>query len=100
MSVLHVPIGQAVTIHLEFRDKTGALANPSAGNLKVRDPAGNITTTALGSLTHPSTGIYELDVTANLVGRWNWYGNSTAGLVAANQGYFVCDAVEWAAEYP
>ena len=100
MSVDHYPIGQGVTIHLEARNKTGVLADVTTGNLKVRAPDGSVTTTAWGSLTHVSTGVYELDVLGNQTGRWNWYGNTTAPFNSAHQGYFVVDPVEWATEYP
>jgi hypothetical protein len=60
----------------------GTLTNATTVTIKVKDPSHNVTTYV--SPTHPSTGVYSVIITPNIVGTWWWQlvsvGNSADAL--------------------
>lgn len=61
--------GTTVTAKVTYTDlSSGNPANPAGGvTVKVRDPAGNVTTPAP---LNPSVGVYEVDVDGATEGTW------------------------------
>jgi len=66
MTVAH-DIGDKRRIVANFKDPAGVLTNPTTVTSKVRDPAGIITTP---SPVNDGVGIFNLDITFTLPGRW------------------------------
>lgn len=56
----------------EFRDRDGALVDPTGVTLTVVDPAGAVQTFTTPDFTHPSTGVYETEVTVDAPGYWRY----------------------------
>jgi hypothetical protein len=80
--------GQTVTLSATFLNTaTGAPINPASVELRVLDPSMKETDTLTGSLTHPSTGVYSLNVVAYLIGTWFYRWASTTPY-SAGEGSF------------
>lgn len=76
--------GSEVDLDFTFRDKSGALADPTTATFYVEQADGTVTTYALNQATRLSTGVYELTiVTTNVPGRWYYRGQGTSGLVCS-----------------
>lgn len=56
----------------QFRDRAGALVDPTGVALTVVDPAGAVQTFTGAALTHPSVGVYEAEVTVDQEGFWRF----------------------------
>lgn len=71
--MFHAVEGQTVVIGNAtgpFKDRDGVLVDPSVVVITVTDPA-TVTTTYTGlALTHPSVGVYELELLVDLAGIW------------------------------
>ena len=85
-------IGAAVTLTFTFLNNSGQVADPGAGNIYVRAPSGTITTTALSAATHPSTGVYTINVVPDAYGFWYYRAVSTSPNSASLDQYFNCEA--------
>lgn len=70
------------------RVDNGALVDPSSVTIKVRDPAGAEVSYTGGQLTHPSTGVYGLNVDCPIPGKW--YGR-----IAASGDYAGASELGW-----
>jgi len=81
-------IGAGVTLTFSFYNSSGALADPASGNIYVRSPSGTITTTALSAATHPSTGVYTINVSPDAYGFWYYRATSTSPSSASLDAYF------------
>lgn len=66
MTVAH-DIGDKRRIVATFKDPAGVLTNPTTVTSQVRDPAGTITTP---TPANDGPGIFNLDITFDLAGRW------------------------------
>jgi hypothetical protein len=82
----HYELGEAVLLASDdppFTTLVGAaLIDPSALTLSVRDPSGAITAYLIGQLTHVSTGVFSLALTATKSGEWSYQftaGGNVAG---------------------
>lgn len=67
--------GQTVVIGSSsgpFRDRDGTPVDPTTVALTVTDPAGTTQTYTGAELTHPSTGVYEREVTVDSPGFWRF----------------------------
>lgn len=58
-----VDIGDVKRLQATFTDVSGALANPTAINLIIREPDGTEITKVIGDMTNPSTGVFHFDHT-------------------------------------
>ena len=65
-----VVVTNAPPLGAPFTDRTGALVDPTTVTVTVLDPAHSSTTYSGGDLTHPSVGVYEVEVTVDLEGIW------------------------------
>lgn len=63
-------VGDDMIAYADFENAAGALTTPTAGTLRVQDPAGAETTYAFATLQNPSTGRLEKTIRATLAGRW------------------------------
>lgn len=79
-------IGDAVVLTAEFR-VGGVLTAPTSPTIKVRDPAGTITTYSGGTLTTVAAGIYEVTVYPTAEGVWTWRGSGTGAAYGAKEGH-------------
>ena len=79
-------VGDSVRLEVEFRDSAGALADPTAVQVKVEDPAG--TETTYTDETKDATGLYHKDVTATAPGTWQYRWEGSGALVAISEGSF------------
>jgi hypothetical protein len=72
--------GEVYRSSVEFRDSTGALANPTTITVKYETPAGTETTKTYAGdpavVIRPSTGVFYIDITASTAGVWPvlWIG--------------------------
>lgn len=82
-------VGATVTLQATFRDIAGGLVDPIV-MLYVRDPLGVESTPVP---TNPSTGVFEYELTLDVVGvwRWRWEGESTEGTIVC-EGVVCADA--------
>lgn len=62
------------------------LSSPSDPTIKIRTPAGTISTKTVSDLTNPGTGRYYYDQLLDSAGIWRWRGYATSGVVAAGEG--------------
>jgi hypothetical protein len=78
-------IGDRPILVATFRDEDDALTTMSAITWKIIDPAGTITTQAIGSSTAVSTGVYEWQIPAAfaLHGRHTLRAQGTAPIESA-----------------
>lgn len=72
--------GQAITLRAEFRNKAGALEDPTNVTVTTKAPDGTVT--SYTDALHPSVGVYEKDVVLDQAGRW-WVRIAGTGAVAA-----------------
>lgn len=68
-----------------FRDITGALSNPSAIDMTIREPDGTMTNKVIGDLANPSVGVFTYDFTITQAGRHVCKFDATAGVVSASE---------------
>ncbi len=68
-------VGDVEFLSATFRDKDGALFDPTAVTFKVKKPDG--TTETLSSLTNGSTGVYTKSYTPATVGKYEWFAIGT-----------------------
>lgn len=65
------------------------LSAPSDPTIKIKNPAGTITTKTVSDLTNPGTGRYYYDQQLSTEGVWRWRGYATSGVYAAGDGSIV-----------
>ncbi|HEX5082339.1 MAG TPA: hypothetical protein VFY40_09845 [Blastocatellia bacterium] len=75
--------GQTVTLRIVWKDAAGALVDPSALTVQIKDPLGVATQFTFGTdeeLIRDSQGNYHIDRDPSLQGRYNakWQGTSGA----------------------
>jgi hypothetical protein len=78
--------GQTVKVSVAFTDANGAAANPTTVTCKVEKPDGTETTytsTSTPSITNPSTGTFQLIVTASQSGMWAYRWEGVTGSTTA-----------------
>lgn len=78
-------LGSLVRLTNTFRDVAGALADPTTVTITITNPAGTVTTP---TAVKDSTGIYYVDLTANVAGTWTYVWAGTGAVVATDTGYF------------
>jgi hypothetical protein len=68
----------------------GVLTDPTTVTLKVKDPAGVVTTYTYsgGQITKDSTGNYHRDLTPSLAGRWYYRYIATGAVDATTEDSF------------
>ena len=77
--------GDRITFEATFRDSDGGLYNPDSIVLNIYDPANGLDCCFTdGDMTHPSTGLYQMqyDIPENgLPGSWRvvWVGTLSGG---------------------
>lgn len=90
MAVNSYPLGSIVRLTGTFR--VGAtLTDPATVTVKVRTPAGVITTStyAASQVVKDGTGIYHLDYTPAATGEYHWRAEGTGAATAAAEDKFV-----------
>lgn len=82
-------IGQVARLSVAVTDAAGAAADPGGLALKIKTPAGAITTHAYGGGTvlKDATGAYHADIPLAESGQWRWRWEATAPSAGADQGY-------------
>jgi hypothetical protein len=71
----------------------GTVTDPTTVTIKYRNPSG-VTTTVGGtaaSVTNPSTGVYKLDVPANIPGTWTYQFKGEGTVIALAEEFFIVD---------
>lgn len=79
-------IGDIVRLSGTFTDTGGEPIDPTAVTVQYLDPDGNVTTQ--GSLNHPSTGFYYVDITVDSPGVWAYRIYSTGTGQSAEESWF------------
>lgn len=82
-------IGDQIRIQATFKDISGTVVDPTTVTLKVKVPAGTVSTvTYPGTITRSSTGVYFYDfpITASGTHYYNWSG--TGAYVVADESSF------------
>lgn len=90
-----IPAGQGIVLTATFTTPAGIPEAPSAGNLDVTDPTGNVTTYPLASLATSLVGTYEKTIAPILPGRWTYAFIATEGVIAAVTGAFNVAPEDW-----
>lgn len=72
-----VTIGTDHPVRRTFRNTDGALETPTAYTVDHRDPSGNVTNIAQGSITVVSAGILETAIPTDETGVWRYQWNVT-----------------------
>lgn len=75
--------GDLVRLRAEFKNDVGTLTNPTAVVLRLRDPAGVVSTPAA---TASSTGVYTYDLSLTQEGTWIYRFEGTGAVQAAEEG--------------
>jgi hypothetical protein len=81
--------GDLIRIQATFKDLTGNLVDPTAVTLKVKVPAGTVTTyNHPGTIVRSSVGVFYFDFAVNASGThyFNWSG--TGAYTAADESSF------------
>ena len=80
-----------VRITTTFTTTSGTATDPSTVTVYVKDPTGTRTTYVYGSsaVVKDSTGVYHLDIFANIAGTWWYRFEGTGALVAAAESEFI-----------
>lgn len=84
--------GDLVRVSATFKNSAGSAVDPGTVRFKFRTPAGAETTYTYPSspqLIRDSTGVYHVDIDANLIGRWVFRWESTGVGQAAAEGQFL-----------
>ena len=84
-------INEGVEISFTFRDRDGDLRDPTSGTVRIVSPSGTVTNLAIGTLAHPSQGVYTHDLVFTEADTWNVRAtcdDSVAAVVKEKQ-YFV-----------
>jgi hypothetical protein len=71
--------GQSVRLSVAFADADGAAANPTTVTCRVEKPDGTETTYTTPAVTNPSTGTFQLIITADQSGMWTYRWEGTTG---------------------
>lgn len=74
-------LGQSVKLYVDFTDANGAAANPTTVRCKVQKPDGTeatYTSASSPAVTNPSTGRFQLILSADQSGMWTyrWEGDT------------------------
>jgi hypothetical protein len=75
-------LGQSVKLHVAFTDSAGAAANPTTVTCKVEKPDGTETTytsVSTPAITNPTTGTFELIISASQAGGWTYRWDGVTG---------------------
>lgn len=84
-------VGIVVRVAGQLADLDGTPGDPGAVVVKVRSPAGTITTKTYGTdaeVVRVGVGSYTMDVAANLEGIWHYRFESSISRAAASEGRF------------
>lgn len=87
--------GDMISLNANFKNKLGALADPSSVVVKVRDPEGNQSSfTPVKS----AVGVYYYDYVTEIgdpVGHYEYRFEGTGAITSAEEGAFVLRATEF-----
>lgn len=84
-------VGDRVELSFVFRDDEGAPTDPTTIVVKVRKPAGTVTTYTFGvdvALERDSAGRYALELTLDTAGSWSYRGIGTGAVEQAGERRF------------
>jgi hypothetical protein len=81
----HRDIGQAVSERVTFRDLSGALADPTAVTLRIRTPAGVVTSYTGAQILRESVGVYSKALAYDMAGYWGIRWEATGAVMAAEE---------------
>lgn len=89
-------IGDKVRIKATFT-VSGVKTDPTTITLKVKDPAGIVTsyTYVGGTVTKSATGMYFRDVSITQSGEWFYRWEGTGAVETADEAYLVVEASEF-----
>lgn len=81
--------GDLVRLSVAFVNSAGTATDPTTVTLKVKTPAGAISTYtyALSQVTKSATGSYYKDVSLNVSGRWWYRWEGTGAVETAEEGW-------------
>ena len=74
--------GDRARLKATFSDDAGALADPTAVVLRIKDPTGAVTTPAP---TRDSLGVYSYALSLNAEGEWHYRFEGTGAVEAAGE---------------
>lgn len=74
--------GDLVRLTGTFKNASDALTNPTAVVLRIKDPAGTVTTP---TPTNTSTGVFDYDLSLNLEGTWTYRFEGTGAVQQAEE---------------
>lgn len=78
--------GDTARFRATIRNASGVLADASSVVIKVKDPAGNVTTPAV---VHDGTGLYHCDQVVNQEGTWFYRFEATSPTSTGEDRVFV-----------
>lgn len=84
-----IVIGEVAKISVAITDSNAIASDPSALRLKVKSPAGTLTTYVFGvaaELVKDSIGNYHANILMNEVGKWAYRWEADAPNAGANEG--------------
>jgi hypothetical protein len=84
--------GDLIVVTGTFTDRNGAPIDPDTVSFLVKNPSNVITTYVFGTdaeLVQDSTGVYHVDISANITGKWYYRYVSTGIGQAAEEGEFL-----------
>lgn len=81
-------VGSEYPIGVEFRDRDGALADPTTVTLTIEDPAGAEAsyTYAAAQVLRDAVGLFKYYVSCTLAGHYKWKMVGTGAVVAVIEG--------------
>jgi hypothetical protein len=84
--------GDVVICDVTFTNESGVVGDPAVVLFSVMDPEGTLTTYTYGTdaaLVKDSTGVYHLDLNADIEGMYRYRFYSTGSGKAASEGQFL-----------
>lgn len=91
MTINTYDLGDLVKVTGTFTDTAGTALDPSTVSFTYKDPAGTSTTLVYGdddAVVKSSTGVYYVNINANIAGHWFWRWHSAGTGQAADNGQF------------
>lgn len=83
-------VGDTVRLKGTFTDTGGSFVDPTKVTMWVKAPSSTVlVATSTGSVAHPSTGVYTLDVSIGSSGMWRYRVYSTGSIVTAEENTFI-----------
>jgi uncharacterized protein YfaS (alpha-2-macroglobulin family) len=80
--------GNEIRLSVAFQTLDGNAIDPTAVELKVIDPDGDVTTYLPDAVVKDAVGHYHVDLTMDVAGRWYYRFEGSGAVTAAGEGSF------------